>query len=128
MDELIQPTFLVIIWEALHSMLDYVIKFILGGSLVVLATYLSKSKNIFLSGIITTLPIITLLNMTLQIKYMNDQEFHLAQKSGILGALGLVLFIASCYFLTAWVKPLYAILFAIVILFLYFWIYKQIAG
>lgn len=109
-------------------MLDYVIKFILGGSLVVLATYLSKSKNIFLSGIITTLPIITLLNMTLQIKYMNDQEFHLAQKSGILGAIGLVLFIASCYILTVWVKPLYAILFAILILFLYFWMYKQIAG
>jgi len=109
-------------------MLDYVIKFIVGGSIVVLATYLSKTKNIFLSGIITTLPIITLLNMTLQIKYMNDQEFHLAQKSGILGAVGLALFIASCYVLTVWVKPVFAILFAILILFLYFWMYKQWAG
>ncbi|WNC17378.1 DUF3147 family protein [Brevibacillus brevis] len=109
-------------------MLDYLIKFIMGGAIVVLATYFSKTKNIFLSGIITTLPIITLLNMMLQIKYMNAQEFHLAQKSGILGAIGLVLFIASCYVLTNWVKPSYAIGFGIVILFLYFWTYRQIAG
>lgn len=76
-------------------MIDYLIKFILGGSIVVLATYFSKTKNIFLSGIITTLPIITLLNMMLQIKYLNTQEFHLAQKSDILGVIGLVLFVAS---------------------------------
>ncbi|MDF2680489.1 MAG: hypothetical protein K0R47_1679 [Brevibacillus sp.] len=109
-------------------MIDYLIKFILGGSIVVLATYFSKTKNIFLSGIITTLPIITLLNMMLQIKYLNTQEFHLAQKSGILGAIGLVLFVASCYVLTTWVKPTNAIFFAILILFLYFWMYKQMAG
>lgn len=53
-------------------MLDYVVKFILGGTIVVIATYFSKTKNIFLSGIITTLPIVTLLNMMLQIKYMNN--------------------------------------------------------
>ncbi len=109
-------------------MIDYLIKFVIGGSIVVLATYFSKTKNIFLSGIITTLPIITLLNMMLQIKYMNTQEFHLAQKSGILGAFGLVLFVASCYVLTTWVRPVYAILFGILILFLYFWMYKQVAG
>ncbi|MED4581280.1 DUF3147 family protein [Brevibacillus choshinensis] len=108
-------------------MIDYLIKFIVGGSVVVLATYFSKTKNIFLSGIITTLPIITLLNMMLQIKYLNTQEFHLAQKSGILGAIGLVLFVSSCYVLTTWVKPTYAILFAILILLLYFWMYKQLA-
>ncbi|MFD2371662.1 DUF3147 family protein [Brevibacillus sp. GCM10020057] len=109
-------------------MIDYVIKFIIGGFIVVLATYFSKTKNIFLSGIITTLPIITLLNMMLQLQYMNTQEFHLAQKSGILGAFGLVLFVASCYVLTSWVKPVYAILFGILILFSYFWMYKQVTG
>lgn len=109
-------------------MIDYVLKFLLGGAILVLTTYLSKSKHIFLSGIITTLPIITLVNMTLQIKYLNDQEFHLAQKSGILGAIGLVLFVSSCYVLTTWLKPAYSILLGIVILFLYFWIYRQIAG
>ncbi|MFP3388133.1 DUF3147 family protein [Brevibacillus sp. SIMBA_040] len=109
-------------------MLDYVVKFILGGTVVVIATYFSKTKNIFLSGIITTLPIVTLLNMMLQIKYMNSQEFHSAQKSGILGAIGLVLFISTCYVLTTWVKPIYAIAFALVTLFLYFGMYKQFSG
>lgn len=109
-------------------MLDYVVKFVLGGTIVVMATYFSKTKNIFLSGIITTLPIVTLLNMMLQIKYMSSQEFHSAQKSGILGAIGLVLFIATCYVLTTWVKPIYAIGFAIVMLFLYFWMYRQFSA
>ncbi|MED1949967.1 MULTISPECIES: GlpM family protein [Brevibacillus] len=109
-------------------MIDYVIKFLIGGCVLVFASYLSKTKNIFLSGIITTLPILTLLNMMLQIQYLNTQEFHLAQKSGILGAIGLVLFVASCYVLTTWLKPAYAILFAICILFLYFWMYKQVTG
>lgn len=106
-------------------MLDYVIKFLIGGAILVLATYFSKSKNLFFAGIITTLPLMTLANMTLQIKYMDSREFQLAQKSGIFGALGLALFIACCYLLAPWFKPMYAVLISIVIYCVYFLIYKQ---
>jgi uncharacterized membrane protein (GlpM family) len=109
-------------------MFDYLVKFLIGGMIVVLATYFSKTKNIFLSGIITTLPIVTLLNMMLQVKYLNTEEFHNAQKSGIVGAVGLALFIASCYVLTNWMKPVHAILLGMVVLFLYFFLYKLLAN
>lgn len=114
--------------KAVHiEMLDYLAKFLLGGCILVLATYFSKSKNLFLSGIITTLPIMTLANMMLQMKTLDTQEFHLAQKSGIFGALGLVLFVFVIFLLTNWLKPLPAILIALVIEALYVGIYKWLA-
>lgn len=103
-------------------MWDYVFKFVIGGAILVLATYFSKSKNLFFAGIITTLPLMTLANMTLQLKYLNPQEFQQAQKSGIYGAIGLTLFVAICYFLAPWVKPVYAVLIAILVYCIYFWI------
>lgn len=107
--------------------MDYFFKFLLGGTILVLASYFSKSKNLFLAGIITTLPIMTLVNMTLQVKLLNGSEFQQAQKNGIFGALGLALFILSCYLLSSWFKPVYAIAISIPVYFLYFWIYKQLS-
>jgi uncharacterized membrane protein (GlpM family) len=106
---------------------EYIWKFFIGGLILVLATYFSKSKNIFLAGIITTLPIMTLANLMLQIKYLDAGEFQQAQKSGIFGALGLALFIFGCYLFTTWVKPVYAILLSLAIYFLYFVFYKYFA-
>jgi uncharacterized membrane protein (GlpM family) len=108
-------------------MMDYFFKFIIGGIMLVLASYFSKSKNLFLAGVITTLPIMTLANMTLQVKFLNGLEFQQAQRNGIFGALGLVLFILSCYVLSSWFKPMYAILLSIPIYFIYFLIYKQLS-
>jgi uncharacterized membrane protein (GlpM family) len=107
-----------------HLLFEYVSKFIIGGCILVLATYFSKSKNLFLSGVITTLPLMTLANMSLQMKFMDSGEFHLAQKSGIFGALGLALFVFCVFLLTNWMKPLYAILLSLLIYALYFTIYK----
>ncbi|WP_139488404.1 DUF3147 family protein [Brevibacillus dissolubilis] len=106
---------------------EYVSKFILGGCILALATYLSKSNNVFLSGVITTLPIMTLANMSLQMKYMDDQKFHLAQKSGIFGALGLVLFVGCVFLLTNWTRPLYAVLISLVIFVIYMALYKYLS-
>lgn len=46
----------------------YFLYFIVGGSIMVLALLLSQSKYLFLSGVITALPILTLINMGMQIK------------------------------------------------------------
>lgn len=108
-------------------MMDYIFKFIIGGMMLVLATYFSKSKNLFLAGVITTIPIMTLANMTLQVKFLNGPEFQQAQKNGIFGALGLVIFILSCYVLSSWFKPMYAIFLSIPIYFIYIWIYKLVS-
>lgn len=105
-------------------MFEYVSKFILGGCILALATYFSKSKNLFLSGIITLLPLMTLANMTLQMKYLSNDEFRFAQKNGIIGAIGLAVFVFCVFLLTNWMKPLYAILVSLVIYVLYFVIGK----
>ncbi|WP_379969787.1 hypothetical protein [Ectobacillus sp. sgz5001026] len=99
---------------------EYVSKFIIGGCILALATYFSKSKNIFLSGVITILPIMTLANLILQTKFLNKNEFQSAQKAGIFGAFGAVLFLFSVFLLAYWMKPLYAILLAICIYIVYF--------
>jgi uncharacterized membrane protein (GlpM family) len=96
-------------------MLEYVSKFILGGCILAFATYFSKSKNLFMSGLITVLPLMTLANMTLQMKFMSSKEFHTAQKSGIFGAFGLALFVFCVFLLTNWMKPSYAVLLSVFI-------------
>jgi uncharacterized membrane protein (GlpM family) len=107
-------------------MIEYVSKFILGGCILALATYFSKSKNLFLSGVITVLQLMTLANMTLQMKFMDSKEFHSAQKSGIFGALGLALFVFCVFLLTNWIKPSYAVLLSVIIYATYLSIYKII--
>lgn len=108
-------------------MFEYISKFIIGGCILALATYFSKSKNLFLSGVITTLPLMTLANMMVQMKLMNSTEFQFAQKSGIWGSIGLVLFVFCVFLLSNWMKPLYAILLSLLIYVTYFVVYKYIA-
>jgi uncharacterized membrane protein (GlpM family) len=107
---------------------EYISKFIIGGCILVLATYFSKSKNLFLSGVITTIPLMTLANMALQMKFLDSKEFHLAQKSGIFGAIGLVLFVSCVFLITNWTRPLYAVLLSLAIYVIYFLTYKFFAG
>jgi uncharacterized membrane protein (GlpM family) len=106
-------------------MFEYVSKFILGGCILALATYFSKSKNLFISGVITVLPLMTLANMTLQMKFMNTKEFHTAQKNGIFGALGLALFVFCVFLLTNWMKPSYAVSLSVFIYAAYLFISKM---
>lgn len=106
--------------------IEYVSKFIIGGCILAIATYFSRSKSLFLSGIITTLPLMTLANMTLQMKFMNPKEFHVSQKSGIFGSIGLLLFIFSVFFMTNWIKPVYAVLLSLLVYITYFVLYKYL--
>lgn len=93
----------------------YVTQFIVGGTVMLLATWLSRSNLHFLSGIITLLPILTLINMRLQMKNMTDETFHLVQMNAIYGAIGMVLFTSLVfYFSTKW-NPGQAILTALAI-------------
>ena len=76
---------------------------------------LSKSKYLFLSGVITLLPIMTLINISLQMKNMSFADFRLTQKNAIFGAVGAVILIGSIFLLTNWFKPLYAVTGAFII-------------
>ncbi|MFX3619146.1 MAG: GlpM family protein [Sporolactobacillus sp.] len=87
---------------------NYVIRFLIGGTIFVLMSYFSRSKILFLSGIITFIPIMTLINMGMQIKYMNVQEFRTTEFNGIFGALGAVVLIFCVFLLTHWIKPVNA--------------------
>nr|WP_232321934.1 hypothetical protein [Bacillus velezensis] len=60
--------------------MGFLIQFFIGGTVMVAAAYLSKSKYLFLSGVITLLPIMTLLNIHLQLKNMSPDDFRAAQK------------------------------------------------
>ncbi len=93
--------------------MGYVIQFIIGGIVMMLAAMLSKSKYLFLSGIITLLPILTLMNLNLQVRYMTAEKFHITQRNGIIGAVGMVVLIGGIYLLTNWLKPGQAILIAL---------------
>lgn len=98
-----------VIGEGVHSMAwNYVIRFLIGGTIFVLMSYFSKSKILFLSGIITFIPIMTLINMGMQIKYMNVKEFRTTEFNGIFGALGAVVLISCVFLLTHWIKPVNA--------------------
>lgn len=105
-------------------MFEYITKFILGGCILALATYFSKSKHLFLSGIITVLPLMTIANMSLQMKFMSIKEFHQAQKSGFFGGIGLVLFVLCVFTATIWMKPVAAISLSLGIYVVYMIVYK----
>jgi len=93
----------------------YILQFVLGGTVMVCASLLSKSKYLFLSGIITLLPIMTLVNISFQMKNMNIMNFRITQKNAICGAFGAVVLVASIFILTNWLKPVHAVLCAILI-------------
>jgi uncharacterized membrane protein (GlpM family) len=91
----------------------YITQFIVGGSVMVLASYLSQSKYLFLSGIITLLPILTLLNMRLQIKNMTPETFHAVQANAIYGAVGMIVFTVLVFILSNTYKPTIALSIAL---------------
>ena len=92
----------------------YLIYFIVGGTIMVLALLLSQSKYLFLSGIITALPILTLINMGMQMKHMKADTFHNVLQNTVFGAVGMLLFTVLA-FLTNWYKPSIAVLSAILV-------------
>lgn len=83
----------------------YILYFIVGGSIMVLALLLSQSKYLFLSGIITALPILTLINMSMQMKNMKEDTFHSVLQNTVFGAVGMLLFTVLAFLLTNWFKP-----------------------
>lgn len=108
-------------------MLDYLFKFLVGGTILTLATYFGKSKNLFWAGIITTIPLMTIANMTLQIRLLDARDFREAQRSGIFGALGLCFFIGMVYLLTHWMKPPLALLLSIALYLGYLFLIQHLA-
>jgi uncharacterized membrane protein (GlpM family) len=111
--------------DEVDDLVDYIIKFIIGGQCLVLASYFSQMKNFFWAGIITTLPIMTIANMLLQMSVLNQNEFHRTQKSGILGGFGLGLFVLVCFICTYWFKPITAMSLSILFYLIYIWISRQ---
>lgn len=99
--------------------MGYILQFLLGGTIMVCASLLSKSKYLFLSGIITLLPIMTLVNIHLQMKNMNIMNFRITQKNAIFGSFGAVILISVIFILTHWIKPTYAVIGAFIIYILY---------
>lgn len=99
--------------------MGYILQFIIGGTILVCASLLSKSKYLFLSGIITLLPIMTLINVSLQMKNMSIVDFRITQKNAIFGAFGAVIFISSIYLLTKWFEPSDAVIGAVIIYIVY---------
>lgn len=83
----------------------YFLYFLVGGTIMVLALLLSQSKYLFLSGIITALPILTLINMGMQMKNMKEDTFHIVLQNTVFGAVGMLLFTALTFLLTSWFKP-----------------------
>jgi len=83
----------------------YILYFIVGGIIMVLALLLSQSKYLFLSGIITALPILTLINMRMQMKNMKEDTFHSVLQNTVFGAVGMLLFTVLAFLLTNWFKP-----------------------
>lgn len=69
----------------------YFLYFLVGGTIMVLALLLSQSKYL-LSGIITALPILTLINMGMQMKNMKEDTFHTVLQNTVLEQL-------ACYYL-----------------------------
>ena len=93
----------------------YVLQFIIGGSVMMLAAWLSRSNFHFLAGVITLLPILTLLNMRLQIKAMTPETFHSVQLNSIVGSVGMVIFTALVFYFSSIWKPSQAVLSALAI-------------
>ena len=106
----------------------YFIQFVLGGTVMLLASWLSRSNLHFLSGVITLLPIMTLLNMRLQMRNMTDETFHIVQMNTIFGAIGMVLFTSFVfYFSTIW-SPGKSVLWALAIYVVFMIAGKPILG
>ncbi|MGG0656594.1 GlpM family protein [Rummeliibacillus pycnus] len=95
--------------------MGYVIQFIIGGTVMMFAAMLSKSKYLFLSGVITLLPILTLMNLHLQVRNMTEEKFHITQRNGIIGAIGMVVLVGGIYFLSNWFKPGQSVLIALTV-------------
>lgn len=93
----------------------YLVYFFVGGIIMVLALLLSQSKYLFLSGIITALPILTLINMGMQMKNMKADTFHSVLQNTVLGAVGMLLFTVLAFLLTNWYKPSIAVIGALLI-------------
>ncbi|MEG0384291.1 hypothetical protein [Solibacillus cecembensis] len=104
----------------------YFIQFIIGGTVMLLAAWLSRSNLHFLSGVITLLPILTLFNMRLQMKSMTDETFHLVQQNAIVGAIGIVLFTALVFYFSGIWKPGQAVMTALAIYVLFMIAGKQV--
>lgn len=99
--------------------MGYILQFVIGGTVMVLALLLSKSKYLFLSGVITLLPIMTLVNISLQMKNMSFIDFRMTQKNAVFGAFGAVILISTIFLLTNWLKPFHAVIGAVAIYALY---------
>ncbi len=104
----------------------YVVQFIIGGTVMLLASWLSRSSFHYLSAIITLLPILTLLNLRLQMKNMTAETFHVVQQNAIYGAIGMVLFTALIFYFSSFWKPSQAVLTALAIYAVFMIIGKQI--
>ncbi|MFT8710309.1 MAG: GlpM family protein [Sporolactobacillus sp.] len=98
---------------------DYALKFVIGGTIFALMSYFSKSKMLFLSGVITFIPIMTLINMGMQMHAMNLREFRTTEWSGIFGAFGAVVLMTSVFLLTNWFRPIYAAVLSVGIYLIY---------
>lgn len=83
----------------------YFLYFLVGGTIMVLALLLSQSNYLFLSGVITALPILTLINMGMQMKKMKASTFHTVLQNTVFGANGMLLFTVLVFLLTNWFKP-----------------------
>lgn len=106
----------------------YIAQFIIGGTVMVLASFLSQSKHLYLSSIITLLPIMTLLNLRLQIKNMTPETFHHIQANAIYGAIGMILFTVCIFVLSNYIKPSSAVLLALSIYLVFMLLGKPIVG
>ena len=106
----------------------YVIQFIIGGTVMLLASWLSRSNLHYLSGIITLLPILTLLNLRLQMKNMTSETFHLVQQNAIFGAVGMVLFTCLVFYFSSIWKPSHAVLCALAIYAVFMIVGKPLMG
>ncbi|WP_342557830.1 hypothetical protein [Lysinibacillus sp. FSL P4-0201] len=91
----------------------YFLYFLVGGTIMVLALLLSQSKYLFLSGIITALPILTLINMGMQMKNMKEDTFHTVLQNTVFG--GMLLFTVLTFLLTSWFKPSISVMSALAV-------------
>lgn len=77
---------------------------------MMLAAMLSQSKYLFLSGVITLLPILTLMNLNLQVHNMTAETFHTTQRNGIIGAIGMIVLMLMIYYCSGFMKPAQSVL------------------
>ena len=106
----------------------YVAQFLIGGSIMVLASYLSQSKHVYLSSIITLLPILTLLNLRLQIRHMTADTFHQIQANAIYGAIGMIILTSCIFVFSSYYKPANAVLLALAVYIVFMLAGKPIVG